>query len=284
MNFFQKIVKSIYSPSFYAQILQKSLGSALGYFFLLCLLLSVVQSLAVFFGATVNHLQQNIERGIVNTINSYPSDLIITIHNGALSTNVAEPYMIPFPGGPNEGYKNLFVIDTKSPFSSTQLRAYETLAWVSKDTIFVAGENGQTRTIDLSKVSDFTLDKQAVIAFADKLNPWIKFVTPIFMVLIFIGTYILNALRLIYLFFLALLIMLITKLTKRALTYGESYRVGLFAMTTAFLVDLIAPFTHLVFVPFLFTLTTLAVVVINFLSLPTTTAPVKTPSKPKSKK
>lgn len=279
MNFIKKIGQSVYSPQFYSQIAQKSLGSALGYFFLFCFLLTIIQVSILFFSLNFTHFQPTLETEFAKVVSMYPSELVVTITKGTVSTNVKEPYVISLPGDGKNAPEKIITIDTKTPFSAAQYRDYQTPVWVTKDAIFYTS-NTELKTIDLSKVSNFKLDQKAVTTFAGKVTPWLKFVLPVVIFIMFIALYIANIFRLVYLFFLALLILLATKLMKKSLSYSGAYKVGVYAMTLAFFADLVTPFLQ---IPFLFTLISLVVVVINFSSLPASVRVTKTASKPKKK-
>lgn len=260
MNFLKTIRDSIYSPSFYATIPQKPFRSALGYFLLLSLFLTFIQAIIPIWNfATVG--QEESTTFINQVADIYPSELEITIRNGAVSTNVEEPYFIALP---NDG--NLVVIDTKTPFSATQFRQYDSIAWIAKDSLFIRENNGaQIRTIDLSQVSNFTVDKPFVNSLIGQISPWLKFVAPLAVIGILLGFYALHAGRLLYLPFLALLIFLLAKLMKKSLPYGASYKVGLYAVTLGFFVELVLGLVYFPGFPFMFTLISLAVVLLNFL-------------------
>ncbi len=281
MNFIKKIGQSIYSPQFYSQIAQKSLGSALGYFFLFCLILTIIQVSILFFTLNFAHFQPTLETEFAKIVSLYPSELVVTITKGTVSTNVKEPYVISVPG--DIAPENIITIDTKTPFSAAQYRDYQTPIWVTKNAIFYTSNN-ELKTVDLSKVSDFRLDQATVTTFAGKVTPWLKFVMPVVLFIMFIALYIANIFRLVYLFFLALLIMLATKLMKKSLSYSGAYKVGVYAMTLAFFVDSLAPLFRTVNIPFLFTLVSLIIVIVNFYSLPATATAKPIASKPKKKK
>lgn len=281
MSFFKKLLNSIYSPAFYAKIPQQSSGSAIGYFALLVLLLTVIQTGTIFFSANLPNIQNMLQTSINKAVMMYPTALTITIRNGVVSTNVKEPYIIPLPGGPSEGKNNLLVIDTKTPFSTTDFRKYSTYLWLTKDSIFMAGDS-QMRTVDLSQIKDFTLNKNLVTSIAKELSPWLNVVTPLLTVFFLVCFYIIYFCRLVYLFFLALLIFVLGKLMKKSVAYMQAYRIGIYAMTTAFFVELFAPFIKLNQIPFLFTIISLAVVFVNFLNMPKT-KPAQSKTKPSKK-
>src|SRR5258706_10407827 len=103
MKFFTKIKDSLYSPKFYAGIPKQSFKSVFGYFFLLILLLTVVHTIVIFVRwGGVDVPQKATEKFVTSAVNYFPDNLIITLKNGSVSTNVTEPYYLPLQGG-NEG-------------------------------------------------------------------------------------------------------------------------------------------------------------------------------------
>ncbi|MBI2334657.1 DUF1189 family protein [Candidatus Daviesbacteria bacterium] len=269
MSFFKTIKNSVYSPAFYQQIPNKSFKSSLGYFLLLTLLLTIVSTLT-FLGTLLKDVPAAAAQLLNSAVNCYPSELEVTVNRGQVTTNVAEPYFVPFClGEPNSAdYNNLVVVDTKTPFSAGQFNQYQTLAWLTKDALVYKENNLEVRVFDLSQIREFKLDKNMIISWGDKISPWLKFVGPVLAVLVIFGLYIFYSLKLIYLLFIALLIWLLAKIFKKVLTYGQSYKLGLYGVTLGFLVEILVGFTrqwtNFGGFPFMFTLITLGVVFINY--------------------
>jgi hypothetical protein len=269
MNFFRKIRNSIYSPAFYSNIPQKSLGSAIGYFLLLSLFLTIIQSISPIWKFSTTG-QTEIKKFVDQAKNFYPSGLEVKVQKGKVSTNVQEPYYISLPKDKNrtaEDNQNLVVIDTKTPFSVEQYNQYETFAWITENSVITKSEN-KIQINDLSKTSNITINKTFVMSLINKFSPWLKLITPLVIIGILIGIYITYAGRLIYLFFLALIVWLLAKLFKKPLTYGGSYKIGLHAVTLGFIADLLFGWIHFPGFVFMFTLISLAVVLANMLSKP----------------
>jgi len=282
MGFLKTIRNSIYSPSFYVSIPQKKLSSAMGYFFLLILLVTVVESISPIWSfSTVG--QTEIKKFVDKVKNFYPSELVVKIQKGKVSTNVPEPYYIPLPeytGKTAQDASNLVVIDTKTPFSIDQFNQYKTIAWVTKDSVITKNE-GKIQINDLSKVSNMTIDKTFVATIINKVSPWVNIIAPLAIAGILLGLYLLHIFRLVYLFFLALAIWLLTKLIKKPLSYGNSYKTGLYAMTLGFIVEIILGFTKQIGFVFMFTIIALIIVLVNILSKPEIITPQ--PPQPGSK-
>lgn len=269
MSFFQKVKDSIYSPAFYSKIPNFSWKSSFGYFFLLSLILVLIQT-AFLIQPLFIKLPGQAKDWINTSIEKFPADLQIKFQNGQAITNVQQPYFIPLSdksvATTSADYQNLVVIDTKTSFSASKFNEYKTAIWLTKDSFFYQDRNG-IKAYELSKVKDFTLDKNFIKDLAQKINPWLKWLGPALLILSFIGLYISNSLRLIQLLVIALLILLLGKLLKWNLNYKTSYKISLYAITLGLSVELLIGvteiFTKFHGFPFMFTLITLGVVFIN---------------------
>jgi hypothetical protein len=235
-------------------------------------LLTVVKTGAIVLPGLVQ-LTPQIQKGLQDLANSYPSNLAISIHGGTVSSNVQEPYVIPLGANgdsSNPTIKNLIVIDTKTPFSLDQFNRYQTVAWLTVDSIVVGGQSsGQVQTYPLAQVGDFTLDRATVNGWLAAVNPYVGIIAPILGVFALIGIYLAYLVRLLYLFVLALVIWGLLSLLSVHRSYGEAYKLGLYAMTTALIVELfLAIFSSLVHFdgfPFMFSAITLVMIAANAL-------------------
>jgi len=265
MSFLKKIKNSIYSPTFYSGIPQKSFGSAIGYFLLLSLFLTIIQSIVPVWKFSTEG-QMEIKKFVNKVTDIYPPELELKIQKGKVSTNVIEPYFVPLPFAKDktENISNLIVIDTKTPFSIDQFNQYKTFVWITEDSVITRNE-GKIQVNDLSKAPNTTINRAFVVSQINKFSPWLKFITPLVIIGILIGIYIMYSGRLIYLLLLAVTIWILAKLFKKPLTYGGSYKIGLHAITLGFFVDLLFGWIHFSGFPFMFTLISLLVVFVNFL-------------------
>jgi hypothetical protein len=268
MGFLKKIKNSIYSPVFYSNILQEKFSSAIGYFLLLALFLTALQSIFPiwsFFTAGQPEIQKFVDRAK----NFYPSELEIKIQKGKVSINAQEPYFVPIPKDvdmKNEtanAIDNFVVIDTENSYSASQFNEYKTFAWITEDSIITRDNNNSTRIYDLSKASDMTINRKTITTLINTFSPWLKFIPPLVIIGILLGVYMFYSARLIYLFFLALLIWLLTKIIKKPLAYWASYRVGLYAITLGLLVELLINWIGQSGFLFMTTIISLIIVFIN---------------------
>lgn len=270
MGFLKSIRSSIYNPGFYDKIKQLGLGTSLKYFFVLILVLTLINTLILSYELAIK-VPQEIKDFIGQTVNSIPEDLEVTIDNGQVSTNTQEPLFLPFPQFDNEtpqnNLNNLLVIDTQTPFTATQFDQYKTLFWLTKDSLFYQNREFDQRSLDLSKLDNFTVNRTIIADWVGKVNPWLNLLGPILILLVFTGLFLGFSLNLIYFLFLAVLVFFLSSLFKWGLSYSASYRVAIYSSTLSFFIDLVlfntGIYTGFFGFPFLFTLTSLCITTIN---------------------
>lgn len=270
MGFFKTLRFSIFSPEFYADIQKQSLASGLKYFFLLILLLAGINTLVLSYELGIK-VPQEIRSFINQTLNSFPAQLEVDIDEGQVTTTAAEPFFIPFPQFDSEtkgeSLNNILVIDTKTPFSATQFNQYKTLLWLTKDSLFYQNRDFDQRSIDLSKVENVKINRSFVFEIVGKINPWLKWIGPVLILMVFVGLFLGLSFKLVYFLFLAVLIYFLAAIFKWGLNYSASYKTAIYASTLSLFLDLIlfntGIYTNVYGFPFLFTLTSLCIVTIN---------------------
>jgi len=276
MNFFKTIFASIYSPQFYQTIPQKTLWAALRYFLLLVFLLTVVQTI-ISAGPISSSFKNAVKNLVYSLVDLYPQELIITIKDGKVSTNVEEPYFIPLLGTASEFWQaqgeeaetleNLLVIDTKTPYSSAQMNEYSTVALLTKDALFVREDQGEINVFDLSKISGFTLDRALIDSFVAKAAPYLEYLGPIVTGSVFLMTYSSYSWRVVYALFFGVAVLILSSTWKLGWNYRQAYNMSLYAMTAGVIVEFIVGITSPIYqfggFPFLFSLITVGVVFVN---------------------
>ncbi len=264
-GFLNSLQNSAYSPQFYSSIPKKSFRQSFGYFLLLILVLSVIK-LTTLISPLLVEAPLAIQSFISDTINCFPKELEVKIQNGLVTTNVEEPYFIKFCSA-KEINQNLVLIDTKTPFSASKFNESSAAAWVTKDSIFYKKSNVETRSYSFIQIKDFKLNRDSLNSFNNMISPWLKFVGPILLFLAFVGIYLAYDFRLIYLLFLAALIWLLSKLFKKTFNFGQSYKIGLHAISLGLIVELVGNLTtrwiHFDGFPFMVTFISLGVVLVN---------------------
>ena len=271
MKFLDNIKDSVYSPPFYKDIPWSGFWKAVRHFLLLIIVLTVIQA-----GITAVPIATSFKVGVQNFVNSlvasYPEELVITIKDGEAEVNVEEPFFLSLPKEvsglvESEGFENLLVIDTQNPYKGIQMDEYSTIAWLTKDALFVRGDDGGIDVINLSDVGDFTLDKRLIDSGVSMITPYSKYLGPIAVVAVTLGIYLSYSQRLFYALFFALVLLILSSVLKLHWTYGQAYKISLYAMTAGmlfeFLLGITSAYHQFSGFPFMFTLITLAVVFIN---------------------
>lgn len=234
MNFFQKIYKSIYAPSFYQELLGRPFSFSLKYFYLLTLIL-VLFVTVVFSLSLIPNINAFLKEFGPKILEAYPQELVITIKNGKASINVPEPYTIKFPdilgGNEDKISKNLLIINTKTPFSLQEFRSYDTTALLTENELVFHGDKGDIRIQPLDQVPDTEITKSFIESLIKAVEPFMKYAAPLFAVMMFVGFFIFYHVNLLYLLFAALLIWIMAKIKKFPIGYKKSYQISIHAMT-----------------------------------------------------
>lgn len=263
MGYLNKIKYSIYSPSFYSTLPKIKGGEAFKYFLLLIIPLSLIQLILII--PDFLSLNKEVPTFISQAMSKYPKGLEVKITDGKASSNVEEPYFVR--SSEKSRLSNILVIDTKTPYSSQQFADYDTTAWLTRDTLFVK-DTSQTRVIDLKNIGNITINEATINGLIQKLSPYFPLLGVALILFTGLGLFLAYMFKLLYLLFLAVLIWGVAKIFKWNFKYGQSYRIGLFAITLPLLVDLIvsssSKWTHFYGFPFMFTIISLVVVIINF--------------------
>jgi hypothetical protein len=265
------IARSIYSPGFYASLAGRRVRSGVGYFALLAFALTVINSILAL-GSFFSLTPGNLSSVIADVAGYYPDELIVTIENGRVATNVQEPYFIrTIVSNSSSQYdqrKNLLVIDTANDFTTARFRSYSTAAWLGKDALYVRDDEG-VRVFDLSSVDGVRIERGDVDSLVAAVAPWLRFALPGILMAAFVGTYLLYMFRLVHVALIALLVCFVARRLGYRWGYGHSYAAGLYAITLGLLLELalgvLHPWLHLTGFPFMVTLSTLLVVAANLL-------------------
>lgn len=242
MNIFTKIKNSIYNPKYYGEVLEKPFSYFLKYYLLFALLFSLVFTIVVtvMFIPVVKFLSDD----ALQMANFFPQELVVNFKNGKASTNVQEPYFIKVPeylksNNANTSIAkldNVIVIDTKDKFDIDTFYSYKTFMLLTSDSIVYTNQNGQISINPISAAKDFTLNKDVVMGFANKIKPFFVFLYPIVFVFAYIVGFLIVISKMIYLFFGALLIWLVAIAKGVKLGYKKSYKLGLHLMTAAIII------------------------------------------------
>jgi len=155
----------------------------------------------------------------------------ITIRNGRASISEEQPYFIG--GGPIEGVA--LVIDTR-PEERNNVREYlrqvQNGAVLAEDRILI--KNGkQTRTISLKGIPDMVLNAAFLEALAKKYRPFaIKTLTAAALIYFFLA-------KLFQALIFALIPLIVARSPSTMVTYGESFKLAVFALIPPIALDVL---------------------------------------------
>lgn len=267
----------MYDPQFYAEIKKQTLGDAMKYFVKLLFTLACFAAIMpIFFGVSLLTWKQSIVTNFrEQLVQTFPQELSIEVKKGEVTTNVEEPYAIAVP----ESLKNEFTSSDATAMPPRNLivinthKAIELNDFAMQDTFVIIGKNeigvfdAEKNKVDIQGLDDFStegaIDQSVFAALVEKVWGVVRIVAVVVLallpVLIFAVFFVIYSL---YLFFGALLVWLASKMTKKALTYKESYVAGLHLMTLPLIGGFVLPFVF--HAPFMFTLVLFTIAYINF--------------------
>lgn len=267
-QFFATVGKSVYSPQFYRELVNRSLGSSFKYFFTLILLCALI---------TTVYVSWSVLPGVYSFLNNaeslarqyYPADVEVKIENRIATSNVAEPYLIKFPeelgehSSDENRAENLLIIYTAAEsIDIKEFRDYDTFALLTSDSLVVRDDRGAIRVLPLD-VPDMTINQENIANFVGGISRYSVLIATGLVLIIILGTFIGYVFILVFVLLIALLIWLYAaKFRKWPVGYKKSYQIGLHAITLALLADLAMKPIGFHF-PFMFSIITLIVVGIN---------------------
>lgn len=290
MNFLKKVRASVYGPEYYASLRDKSLSYSIGYFMALTAWLAVIVGavLLLSFIPTINLFLSSATQKVVAY---YPENLTITVASGSVSANVPQPYFIPLPdelkthiaASPSYSMSssspvNLLTIDTKHPITVQEFQDDQTVILLASDSLAYVKDQSMV-VVPLDTHVSGTITKATVTSLVQKIEPYFKFIDLVVGIFVPIGVFLVTMLRLVYLFFLALLIWGLAHIRKVPGGYGQAYRWGLHLMTLPLIVSaLLGAILPGANVPFLFTVLAVVMAWINLGNAPEPVPPMSAPA------
>lgn len=243
MSFFRNLKNSVYNPGFYKAEQHAPFKQALGYYTKLALFAALLTAIIVSIIVIPTITFFTSSTFVNKIVGYYPEELTLSVKNGQASSNVQEPYSIPFPSDLGSSHnrpkhKNLIVIDTKTPFSLESFEKADTMALVTKDYIIGEKGNGQLTLQKLKTLPDVAINRSKILSWIEFIRPWIKFIIPGIIVatfiLSFIARWILGLLASLVLSFLVWIVQMIRKVRT---PFAEVYKLTLYAITLPLLLD-----------------------------------------------
>lgn len=255
----QNIKNSFYNPSFYRNTLNKSFGESVQTLLLVSLFSTVAWFVALLPGIL------DVKDYLLDTVSQYPEDLVIEIKDGQVSINANEPFFIDLPetevDESGEEFSRLVAIDTRPQVSIEDMENYDAYVLVTQNRIFYPEDRG-IQSYDLSEVEDFVLDQEIINEYTEIFSPliwpFIIFINLVASVVMGAGTFLLYMLTLIP---LALVTKLIAWLKKAPLKYKDAYKLSMYAIIPAMIIDIVISLfvyeVHLFYVAVIFVITLL---------------------------
>jgi hypothetical protein len=264
MELFQTIKKSFGNSMFYRGVIQGSTKKGFVYYVKFSLLLIVLSliSTAVFKAPEATRFATKVAEELKN---SFPAGLVINFKNGEVSVNQPEPITIPLTSGvqksltevERESIQSLVVIDTKHPIIPDLFMSHKTLLLISKDFIAHYDNRGGIALKATKSFPDFVINEENLSYFLS----YVSFLPWVLIALFGIGTFFGLLFNLVVCVFIAFIFFLSTKLYGQKLSYSESYRVCLYAMTAPTLLEVVV-FGGFTPIPFLFSLLTILIAIL----------------------
>lgn len=228
--------------SYYKDIVKAPFSFSLKYLFFLSFVINIVSG--IIFSQTIfkfiPQIPEKVEQIKKIAKEFYPDDLIITLNNGKLRTNVDEPYFIEFPANSNtdKNLVHLITIDTKA--SVEDIKKYKTAVLVTDNALVFPDKNAGYRIQFLSDIKGYYSINQhtynmIISKFFPYLNylPYVAYTLIIASILIFPFFMALLSLfgHLIYVLIMGLALWLMVKLMKLEMSYGKIIQLSLHGLT-----------------------------------------------------
>lgn len=253
--FIETLKKSFYNPEFYRTISQVSWRDAFRTYFKFTAVLSVL--FAVISGVLL------VPQGVSFVRNNapelakkyFPAELVVTIKGGEASVNVPEPYIIPMNQDAGEQayqkgvFKNFVVIDTQHEFSQKMFDEYQTFALLTKDEFVTQSTTGQLAIQKLRVVPGISISQESLLAWIETVRSSLIFAVPIGLVITALITLFGFTLYLIPLFLFALIPFFLAWIKKIPLSYGDAYKMSLYAILPGLVLKDILNASGFLFVP-----------------------------------
>ena len=268
-RFFKTIAKSIYSPEFYWRLHKKQFASSMKYFWALIGLVSLVITV-ILAPALIISEKTFINKTFPSFVEKFPGDLTVKIENGEATTNQTSTITFAIPEDnpqskklKENGIENILVINTLEDFGITKFEGAKTLIMLSKNAISF-GSKDDLRIKSLTNTNlNITIDRNELASYGEKAKNKENKIDVATVIVLWIAILVYLSLKLITFFFLAWIIGLLLRGKKHHLTYKKLYQITIHAATLGILLEVLH-FFFLPSIPFLFSVITIMVALINF--------------------
>lgn len=241
-TFFYSLKKSLFEPKYYQDIAKTNFWFSYKYLWFLLIILTLIKAitLAGTYIAFRPQIQPLVNKNLVYVNNFYPNNLELKIENGQLSTNAPEPYT--FDAGQKLS-KHLLIIDTKG--SIENYPQYNAYILATKNAVVYPSKSSNGRTEETSVFyfkelnSNFVFNRALYDSILNKIKPYSLKATSIadsisaslFIFFVLFGSIFWQGSIMTGLFFLTLIIWVISLIFKKGYNYWTLYRLGMHAVT-----------------------------------------------------
>ncbi|OHA83515.1 MAG: hypothetical protein A2937_00190 [Candidatus Yonathbacteria bacterium RIFCSPLOWO2_01_FULL_47_33b] len=263
---FETFKKSLHNPDFYRGVASASLGSALRYYVKAIFVLAVVATIA-FSIILAPRGVRFIRDSAPSLVRSYyPTEMVVTIKKGEVSTNIAEPFVVVGSGVTRDilqedNLDNLLVIDTVHDFNMKMFEEHKTLILLTKTEVATQNNKGNVTIQSLRNTPDTIIDQTKLLAFVGKIQAGLPYLVPLGILATLVSLFLGYVVYLIPLFLFALIPFLLAKVRKMPLTYSGAYKMSIYAVIPGLFLKTIFNISGFFFVPAYLSLLVFALVI-----------------------
>jgi hypothetical protein len=255
---------SISSLAYYRDVLVARTSFSLKYVFALGIVFTIIAT-ANFTLRIYPKVQAFVDKFPTEIEKIYPNELVITGKNNEWFINQPEPYAIAFPykdmfkelKDSNTG--NLVVFDKQGTMET--FSDYNTLILIGNKFAYTRDNNNKISATPLTEIPEGSFTKQTLINWLTEVMPLVKAVVGVIPIIVGLLYLLANtSMRVFYTVILALLLLLTSALFKKGLTYTESFKIGLHAITLPWTIQILISLIDVTIpIPLWFTLLALMV-------------------------
>lgn len=255
---FETFKKSIYNPVFYQNAITTPLSDIVRYYIKVSLLLSLVMTVVLGILLVPQGITFVKEHAPELVKNYFPAELTVHIEKGEASVNVKEPYIITAKDGAKvalkeQGFENMLVIDTKNDFNKKKFDEYKTFALLTKTEIVTQSNQGQITIQDLRAIPTANINQEWLLSLVEKSRNSLGTIVFVGIIGTFIAMLFGYLKYFIVLLLFALIPLFIGYLKKISLSYGNAYKMSLYAIVPALVLKTLLNILGVFSVPAYFT-------------------------------
>jgi hypothetical protein len=218
IGFFSRIFYSMSKMDFYVTVAKESVRKAFKYLVLFCILLGAINSIikVVGFFDAISEVKKFVTKDIPD----------FTFKNGELNVEGEMPIVV-------ESDDLALIVDTSGELDESSLDGYNEGIFISKTYIVSKKNVMQKERIDFAELGALSFTKSSLIAFLPTLKI-LGFLFPIFIIIATIIGKLIGSL------FVSIITAIVGAVKKVNLSYGQTYAIGIYAMTLPSIIKFIA--------------------------------------------